>query len=110
MRLPRCLLLYLIKIFSTFVNGKLSSGSTGSDGALDTYLLAAAAFDPPAQIAALNPKGHDQVAKVKLEAAFGGTSKICLPSLGRYGDRANAAVKKILEGVWTIKLCEPSKL
>lgn len=40
-----------------------------------TYLLATAAFDPPAALAVHNPKGPDQVAKVRLEAVLGATPK-----------------------------------
>ncbi len=40
-----------------------------------TYLLATAAFDPPASAAVFNPKGKDHVAKVILESPFGGSPR-----------------------------------
>lgn len=36
-----------------------------------TYLLATAAFTPPAPLAKFNPKGKDQIAKIRLDAVLG---------------------------------------
>lgn len=36
-----------------------------------TYLLATAIFTPPAPLAAFNPKGADQIAKIRLESVLG---------------------------------------
>ncbi len=40
-----------------------------------TYLLATAAFNPPAPLAGFNPKGADHVAKIKLESVLGAKQK-----------------------------------
>ncbi len=62
-----------------------------------TYLLATAAFDPPASLAKHNPTGQNQVAKVKMEAILGGPTKyIFMDRGGKEIDRAKIA-KAFLE-------------
>lgn len=58
------------------LSGTLASSSAtltiaGLNRTAVTYLLASATFNPPANLAAYNPKGPDQVAKVRVEAAPG---------------------------------------
>ncbi len=59
----------------TFASSSCTATISNLNRTGGTYLLATAAFDPPASVAGFNPKGKDHVAKVKLESVYGGTQK-----------------------------------
>jgi hypothetical protein len=59
----------------TFENSTASPSISGLNRTSVTYLLASAMFDPPASAANFNPKGPDQVAKVRVETTLGARPK-----------------------------------
>lgn len=68
----------------TFQSSSCTATVANLNRAEVTYLLATAAFDPPASLASQNPKGPDQVAKVRLEAVLGAAPKyVFLNSQGK---------------------------
>lgn len=59
----------------TFENSTATATISGLNRTGVTYLLASATFDPPASAANFNPKGPDQVSKIRVEAAPGAKPK-----------------------------------
>jgi len=59
----------------TFENSCATATISGLTRTGVTYLLATATFDPPASAANFNPKGPDQVSKIRVEAAPGAKPK-----------------------------------
>ncbi len=82
----------------TFANSSCTATISNLNRTGGTYLLATAAFDPPASVAAFNPKGKDQVVKVKLESVYGGTQKyVFLRADGSVIDTARLSKKFLQE-------------
>ncbi len=60
----------------TFQNCTATATITGLDRTAVTYLLATAAFDPPAVAQTFNPKGPNHVARIRIESSIGNEPKI----------------------------------
>jgi hypothetical protein len=73
----------------TFGNSTGTATISGLNRTGVNYLLASATFDPPSGSAQLNPKGPDQVSKIRVEASLGAKPKyIFLRSNGTVIDTA----------------------